>query len=106
MSRLAAWQPGDGGDRRVDPSRLKAFDRAAVDAEGEPRARTRDDLVRIARAAAIWDEAVDPRGTPAEQYLRSRALVLTDDVASTVLRYHPRCPWRNEDTGRTSSSRR
>lgn len=96
-----AWQPGDGRDRCVDPLRIKAFDRAAVDAEGEPRPRTRDDLVRIARAAAIWEEAVDPRGTPAEQYLLSRALVLTDDVANAVLRFHPRCPWRNEDTGRT-----
>src|SRR5262249_9200324 len=58
-----------------------------------------DDLIRINRARQIWDEAVDPRGTLAEQYLQSRCLVLTDDLAGTVLRFHPRCPWRNENTG-------
>ena len=93
---LPQWQPGDGRDRRVEPSRLKAFDRAAVNAESE---RREEDLARIAPAVAIWDEAVDPRGTTAEAYLRSRALVLGDDVAGTVLRYHPRCPWRDEDAG-------
>jgi Toprim domain-containing protein len=98
---LPAWQPGDGRDRRVDPSRLKTFERAAVEAESERRPRTQEDLARIARALTIWNEAVDPRGTPAEQYLASRALALDDDVARKVLRYHPRCPWRDENTGAT-----
>ena len=96
-----AWQPGDGGDRRVDPSRIKAFDRDAVDVESEHRPRTQDDMQRIARARGIWNDAIDPRGTVAETYLQSRALQLTDDVAGSVLRYHPACPWRNEDTGNT-----
>ena len=49
----------------------------------------------------MWDEATDPRGTEAERYLASRKLlVLVEDVGS-VLRYHPRCPWRDEDTGTT-----
>ncbi|OLB73583.1 MAG: hypothetical protein AUI16_16725 [Alphaproteobacteria bacterium 13_2_20CM_2_64_7] len=98
---LPAWQPGDGRDRSVAPSRLAAFNRAAVDAESERRPRTQEDLARIARALAIWNEAVDPRGTPAEQYLASRALALDDDVAGNVLRYHPAVPWRDEDTGLT-----
>jgi hypothetical protein len=98
---LPQWQPGDGRDRRVEPARRKAFDRAAVNAESERRERSADDLVRIARARAIWDEAADPRGTLAESYLRSRALVLTDDVAGTVLRFNPRAPWRDENTGTT-----
>ena len=66
-----AWQPGDGRDRRVDSSRLKAFDRAAIEAESGPREWTPDELIRIARAVAIWNAAVDPRGTLAEKYLRS-----------------------------------
>jgi hypothetical protein len=98
---LPQWQPGDGRDRRVDPSRLKAFERAAVEAESERRPRTQEDLARIARALTIWNEAVDPRGTPAEQYLASRALALGDDLAENVLRYHPAVPWRDEGTGLT-----
>jgi Toprim domain len=96
-----SWQPGDGRDRRVNPSQLAAFDRAAVDAESEHRERTPDNLARIERAVAIWNTAADPRGTPAERYLASRALFLTDDIASTVLRFHPACPWRDENTGTT-----
>src|SRR5258707_1333228 len=91
----AIWRGVDVRDRRVDPSRIKAFDRAAVDVESEHRPRTEDDRLRIARARAIWNDAVDPRGTVAETYLRSRALALADDVAGNVLRYHPRSPWRN-----------
>ena len=98
---LPQWHPGDDRDRRVDPSRLKSFERAAVEAEAERRPLTQDDRVRIQRARAVWDEAIDPRGTLAERYLRSRALALGDDVARKVLRYHPRCPWRDENTGAT-----
>jgi len=35
------------------------------------------------------------------QYLTARALDLPDDLAGAALRFHPRCPWRNEDTGKT-----
>ena len=98
---LPQWQPGDGRDRRVEPTRLKAFDRAAVNAESERRERSADDLIRIARAVAIWNAAADPRGTLAEQYLQARALALGDDIAGAVLRFHPRCPWRDEDSGAT-----
>ncbi len=59
------------------------------------------DTARTARAVAIWNEAGDPRGTIAEAYLRSRGLDLDEDVAGTVLRFHPRCPWRDEDQDRT-----
>ena len=98
---LPQWQPGDERERRVDPPRLKTFERVAVEAEAERRPLTQDDRVRIERARAMWDEATDPRGTEAERYLASRKLlVLVEDVGS-VLRYHPRCPWRDEDTGTT-----
>jgi putative DNA primase/helicase len=98
---LPPWRPGDGQDRRVHPARIKAFDRAAIDAEAERRERTEDDLVRIARAQALWNEAVDPRGTAAEQYLHSRRLDLDGDLAGRVLRLHPHTPWRDEDSGAT-----
>lgn len=98
---LPQWHPGDGRDRRVEPARRNAFDRAAINAESERRERTEGDLVRIARARAIWDEAVDPRGTVAEAYLAARKLVLGDDVVGTVLRFNPRTPWRDEDSGET-----
>jgi hypothetical protein len=43
-----------------------------------------------ADALRLWAEGVDPRGTPAEIYLRSRALDLPDDLAGEVLRWHVR----------------
>jgi putative DNA primase/helicase len=98
---LPAWQPGDGQDRRVPPSQVKEFDRAAINAEGERREHTANDVLRIKRACAVWDAGVDPRGTLAEAYLWSRALILDDAIAGAVLRYHPACPWRDEDTGAT-----
>jgi hypothetical protein len=72
-------------------------------AEGQTklRDRTEDDLIRIKRGQALWNEGADPRGTAAQQYLRARSLDLADELAGTLLRYHPHCPWRNEDTGRT-----
>jgi putative DNA primase/helicase len=38
---------------------------------------------------SVWDAGVDPRGTPVERYLNSRRLDLGDDIAGTVLRWHP-----------------
>ena len=80
---------------------MKEFDRAAINAEGERREHTANDVLRIKRACAVWDAGVDPRGTLAEAYLWSRALILDDAIAGAVLRYHPACPWRDEDTGAT-----
>jgi hypothetical protein len=96
-----AWRPGDGRDRRVALARVESFDRAVVDAESERRERTGDDLQRVQRAVATWNQAINPRGTLAERYLASRAIILADDVAGAVLRFHPACPWRDEDSGAT-----
>ena len=52
------------------------------------------DQDRINRAAILWHQGVDPRGTIVERYLASRGLELPAEVAGTVLRFHPRCPWR------------
>jgi putative DNA primase/helicase len=42
-------------------------------------------------AMRIWHEALDPRGTIAEIYLRGRGLVLPESCALSLVRYHPRC---------------
>jgi putative DNA primase/helicase len=94
---LPEWQPGDEQDRRVDASRARRFDITATNLESTKRPRTEDDLTRIERAAAIWNEAQDPRGTLAQHYLNfHRKLELEDDLAGGVLRFHEKCPWRNE----------
>jgi putative DNA primase/helicase len=98
---LPPWHPGDEQDRRVHPSRIKEWDRTVAEGQTKLRDLTEDDLIRIKRAQALWNEGADPRGTTAQQYLRARSLDLADDLAGTRLRYHPHCPWRNEDTGRT-----
>jgi hypothetical protein len=98
---LPAWQPGDEQDRRVRLSRIKDWDRTIADGQANVRERTEDDLLRIKRAQALWNEAADPRGTMAVQYLMARALDLPDDLAGAALRFHPRCLWRNENSGRT-----
>jgi putative DNA primase/helicase len=48
------------------------------------------DPTKIRDALLLWNQGVDPRGTPVEAYLRSRRLELDGDVAGEVLRYHPR----------------
>ena len=100
---LPPWEPGDDRERQrtVQPSHVDKWDFGVVDAQAEDRRRTEDDLIRIGRAQAIWNESIDPRRTQAEDYLRSRALVLPDELTGSTLRFHPACPWRNEDTGRT-----
>jgi putative DNA primase/helicase len=101
---LPAWEPGDGQQRTIPPQRAVKWDLAAVEAEANegPRAWTEDEVPRIAAARRIWDEARNPRGTLGERYLREmRKLNLPDELAGPVLRFHPRCPWRNENTGRT-----
>jgi putative DNA primase/helicase len=50
-----------------------------------------------ARAVALWNSAVDSRGTRVERYLASRGLSLPDDVAGRVVRYHEACPWSTDD---------
>jgi Toprim domain len=99
---LPEWKPGDEQDRRVDASRRARFDQTAIDREAEKRPRSEDDHHRIERAVAIWHKAQDPRGTLAQIYLNvHRKLDLDDDLAGGVLRFHPACPWRNENTGKT-----
>lgn len=101
LAGIDKWEPGDDRNRRVsDPRR---FDSAFVDHEAaECREPTEEDRQRIARAVDIWTQGVDPRGTLVEKYLtEERALYLPDTIAGATLRYHPHCPWRDENVGRT-----
>jgi hypothetical protein len=101
---MPAWQPGDEQRRSVPPRHVGKWDLAAVEAEANegPRAWTEDEIIRIAAARRIFDEAHDPRNTLVERYFREyRSLDLPDDLAGRVLRFHPRCPWRNESSGKT-----
>jgi hypothetical protein len=86
----------------LDDREQRDWDRRAIEVQGaERRKREGDDLVRIKRARTIWDEARDPRGTLAETYLSQRRLTLDDALVGKVLRFHARCPWRDENTGKT-----
>ena len=101
---LPRWEPGDEQRRTVPPHHVDKWDLAAIEADADegPRTWTEDEILRIAAARRIWEEAQDPRGTLAERYLHEhRRLNLPDDLAGRVLRFHPACPWRNENTGKT-----
>jgi putative DNA primase/helicase len=101
---LPSWEPGDEQRRTVSHQHVEKWDLAAVETEANEGSRgwTEDEMLRIATARRIWDEGKDPRGTLAEKYLRDeRKLDLPDELAGRVLRFHPRCPWRNENTGNT-----
>jgi putative DNA primase/helicase len=101
---LPAWEPGDEQRRSIPQSHVEKWDFAAIDAEANegPRAWNEDEIGRINAARRIWNEGADPRGTLAERYLHDgRNLDLSEGLAGHVLRFHPRCPWRNENTGCT-----
>src|SRR5262245_30858084 len=67
---LQEWEPGDGRNRSIPASKVGAWDQAAIAREAEkPKPMTEDDLMRLERALAIWNEAQHPRGTLAERYL-------------------------------------
>jgi putative DNA primase/helicase len=98
---LPAWQPGDDGRNRSAPfHRIREWDQQQHDGAEKPM--TPEELERAAYAVRIWDEGQDPRGTLAERYLREhRKLDLPAEIASSVLRFHPQCPWRDENVGPT-----
>jgi hypothetical protein len=44
-------------------------------------------------ARRLWCQAVDPRGTIVEAYLRNRCLELPGEAANEAIRFHPDCPF-------------
>jgi putative DNA primase/helicase len=98
---LLSWRPGDEQRRIIPPQHVAKWDLSAVEADTEDLcARTEDELLRIKAAQRLWNEGLDPRRTLAERYLREqRKLDVPSELAGSILRFHPRCPWRNESTG-------
>jgi putative DNA primase/helicase len=100
---IPPWEPGDGQRRTIPQQQVDKWDFTIVQAEANegPRAWTDDELHRIGMAQDAWNEARDPRGTLAEKYWREARKLdpFADDIAGRVIRFHPRCPWRNERTG-------
>jgi hypothetical protein len=76
----------------------REHERGSVAQNGQRGKREDEDLARkyTKWAQEIWRAACDPRGTPAEIYLNFRLLVLDRDLAGHVLRFHPRCRWRDD----------
>jgi putative DNA primase/helicase len=50
---------------------------------------------RSAAAIQLWSQAKDP-GLLVRDYHALRGLILPEDVAGRVVRFHPRCPWRGD----------
>jgi putative DNA primase/helicase len=48
-------------------------------------------------ALRLWRQALEPRGTLVEAYLRNRCLELPDEAANEAIRYHPSCPLHREN---------
>jgi Toprim domain len=80
-----------------DPVKIARFQVEAAERQLE------DDLARQRRALAVWDAASDLAGTVALDYLTrgkatgGRALDVPEGMSGRVLRFHPRCPWRDDD---------
>ena len=78
-----------GDDWRLCKNHVSALLGGAAYVWSTPQQRERDrDDERTAIARTLWSEGIDPRGTPAEDYLRSRGLTLTN-AARKALRFHP-----------------
>ena len=104
LLKLPPWQPGDEQRRQVPMERIDKWDLSAIGnaAEEQPQEPDDDQRARITYACRIWHEGTDPSGTLGEKYLNEqRRLNLQEELCLLVLRYHQRCPWRNEDTGAT-----
>jgi hypothetical protein len=93
---LPEWRPGDSNVNRWDFGQNQIQHKVEPCSPGARNGRRddQDKVKKIELAKAIWEESVDPRGTPAEAYLNSRALYMpTNHVPHLVLRYHPHCPF-------------
>ena len=76
--RLSPFNPGSAP--RIAPQR----ERNPVE---EMPANNRDPALRL------WRQALEPRGTLVEAYLRNRCLELPDEAANEAIRFHPDCPF-------------
>jgi hypothetical protein len=86
---LPAWAPSSG-DRASMPRPIIVATKPSEDEE-------RKAAWLQSRVLAMWDEGRNPRSTIVQTYLEGRVLALPDEVAGTVLRFHPACPWKDEN---------
>lgn len=70
-------------------ARLSPRSRRPAEARRPPPLEDESREKKIADALSLWAASVDPRGTIVERYLNSRALDICEDIAGTVLRWHP-----------------
>jgi hypothetical protein len=97
---IPRWQPADKLDRCVRAEQLRAVDIPAANRESDRQPLNNGERNRMACAIRVWSEAGEPRNTLAEQYLHDhRSLDLPAELCGTVLRFHPRCPWRDLNAG-------
>jgi len=72
--------------------------KAAPSTERVAPSTSNDDVEKIKRARIVWSNAQSPYGTLVETYLKSRALILPDDI-DHVIRFHPATAWKDEASG-------
>lgn len=58
-----------------------------------PERVVKTDVTVAGSPLAIWNDAINPRGTLAQTYLASRGITLTDDLCGRVLRFATSCPF-------------
>lgn len=76
------------GRRRAEAPQARPVPTAGPDQNVERRKQL---------ALEIWRAGTPLRGTEGERRLNARGLDLPGEIDGTVLRYHPRTPWRNAD---------
>jgi phage/plasmid primase-like uncharacterized protein len=76
--------------RYVDPAVTAARQQRQREAEEVDRAERQH---KSEHTGAIWDAAIDWRGTDGETYLRNRGIETDAIPADAHLRWHPQCAW-------------
>jgi len=84
-----------GHNREPDP--IEAMQRREQRRKAEAQERAEAEW-RRRRIDEMWRAARDPRGTAAADYYRCRGLDIDDDIAGTVLRFHPQARWGESNT--------
>jgi hypothetical protein len=79
-------------DREVPPDPAEIQRRAEARRKAEAQERAEAEW-RHRRMIEMWRGAQDPRGTIGADYYRSRGLDIGDDIAGSVLRFHPQARW-------------
>jgi Toprim domain/CHC2 zinc finger len=93
IAYLAGAEPSSivSNIRKQPGPAVKQRDEAAERQQRKPVAADNREFAR-----RLWCQAVDPRGTIVEGYLRSRHLDLPGEVANETIRFHPDCHFGSE----------